>query len=239
MILILVFRKFIVYSNTASTGLTIPYPAISLHAIQSLPEDDGHQGLYLQLISSAGGDAAGAEEDEDMESVSLTIIPSAPTDTTAESTVQGSTEEGSAAEPAAPPLTEATRLFNALSACSNLHPDPVAEGEGGEGIEGSSLFQAGLIAAGTSSGGLPPPMPGSGGWITAENMGEYFDADGNFIGGSREGDDEDEMEDVEGAADEAPLGPGAGTVRTREDEGADGQAGDGEELDETKWRRTD
>ena len=82
----------------------------------------------------------------------------------------------------------------------------------------------------TSFGGqqtaLPPPMPGSGGWITAENVGEYFDEEGNWRGQS--------------------LGEGAGSVRRRDEEDiADGMesgeeaegdnAGDGEE---TKWRRT-
>ena len=65
-------------------------------------------------------------------------------------------------------------------------------------------------------------MPGSGGWITAENMDQYFDEEGNWIGGD---DDEDEKNKGE------PLGPGAGTVRTREE-------GDEDTTDETKWQRT-
>ena len=70
------------------------------------------------------------------------------------------------------------------------------------------------------TGGLPPPMPGGGGWITAENVGDFFDEDGNWKG--------------EG---EAPsLGGGAGLVRGREDEEDGNGAGDGEER---KWRRTD
>ena len=65
-------------------------------------------------------------------------------------------------------------------------------------------------------------MPGSGGWITAENMDQYFDGEGNWIGGD---DDEDEKNEGE------TLGPGAGTVRTREE-------GDEDTTDETKWQRT-
>ena len=67
--------------------------------------------------------------------------------------------------------------------------------------------------------GLPPPMPGSGGWITAENVGEFFDEEGNWRG-------------------RGGLGAGAGSVRGREEgeEGGDGEDGDGEE---TKWRRTE
>ena len=69
-------------------------------------------------------------------------------------------------------------------------------------------------------------MPGSGGWITAENVGEFFDEEGQVRGGGR-------------------LGDGAGRVRGRDDgeeeEGGEGGHagvnGNGEE-DETKWRRT-
>lgn len=67
-------------------------------------------------------------------------------------------------------------------------------------------------------------MPGSGGWITAENVGEFFDGDGNFRGAGS-------------------LGEGAGSVRGRdeveEEVDADGDRNGvegGEE--ETKWRRT-
>jgi len=74
---------------------------------------------------------------------------------------------------------------------------------------------------GSSSGGLPAPLPGSGGWITAENISEYFDGEGNWIGGEQE---------REGEA----LGPGAGRVRLRDD----GEAREeGSESDETKWQR--
>jgi chloride channel, nucleotide-sensitive, 1A len=93
------------------------------------------------------------------------------------------------------------------------------------------LFRAGLAMPGASDGGLPPAMPGSGGWITAENMHEFFDADGNWIGG-----EDEEMEGDEGTEVEAEiLGPGAGTVRTRDDE----HDGNGVGEEETKWQRTD
>merc|ERR1711939_200100 len=150
--------KLFLFSNVASTGLSIPYPSISLHAIQ----------------------------------------------------------------------TPAQALFNALSNCSNLHPDPV-EDEEEDGAQGSRLIQSGLaIPLGGEGSGLPPPMPGSGGWITAENMHEFVDEDGNWI--------EDAGEE---AAGEAPLGPGAGTVRSRDD-GEDGGGGDNTAADgeDAKWQRT-
>ena len=54
---------------------------------------------------------------------------------------------------------------------------------------------------------MPPPMPGSSGWITAENAHEFFDEDGNWIGGHSVGG--------------GGLGGGAGRVRGRDEVEAD------------------
>lgn len=90
-------------------------------------------------------------------------------------------------------------IFSAMNTCADLHPDPNAD-EDGEDIEDD-------LAA-----------PGASGWITAENMDQYVDEEGNFSGM------------VVGEE----LGPGAGTVRQRDDaEGPNGVDGD-----ETKWSRT-
>jgi nucleotide-sensitive chloride channel 1A len=124
-------------------------------------------------------------------------------------------------------------LFAAVSTCSNLHPDPISQSdeemdeaggnrimfEGNVGYEGISGLPG--VARGASDGGLPPPFPGSGGWITAENVGEYFDADGNWLG---DGDEDDEA-----------LGEGAGSVRGRDgagnaSTGVNGHREDGEEV---------
>ena len=120
--------------------------------------------------------------------------------------------------------TPVQALFNALSDCANLHPDPVDDGDDqGEGV--SRLIRSGLALPGDDSGGLPPPMPGSGGWITAENMHEFVDEDGNFI------QDEDEVDLVQPGES---LGPGAGNVRARDDEQLEENENGG---DETKWQR--
>lgn len=96
-------------------------------------------------------------------------------------------------------------IYESLSNCSNLVPDEdedMEDGgaeiqfEGNIGYEGISGLPG--VQAGAADGGLPPPFPGSGGWITAENVSEYFDAQGNWIGGE---------ESVEA------LGDGAGRVR--------------------------
>ena len=90
-------------------------------------------------------------------------------------------------------------IFNAISACSELNPDPDMEE-------------------------YEEPSIGTGGWITSENMDQYVDSDGNFIGAQS-------------------LGSGAGTVRPRdvdEDEQYDDadEPGEGDE-DASKWRRTE
>jgi nucleotide-sensitive chloride channel 1A len=126
------------------------------------------------------------------------------------------------AEPETEIETETQKLYTAVSACSNLHPDPIEEEE-----QEGGAFASGLVFPGAAEGGLPPPMDGSSGWITAENMHEFFDEEGNWIGG--------------GEGPTLPgLGPGAGTVRGREegDEHVDLDE-EGADEDETKWRRTD
>jgi chloride channel, nucleotide-sensitive, 1A len=90
------------------------------------------------------------------------------------------------------PITSpAKALFEALSNCADLHPDPQSPGSD-----------------------APVPDPGAGGWITAENMDRFTDADGNFTGF---------------------LGLGAGNIHDREDDDS-GVNGTSEE-DETKWQR--
>jgi chloride channel, nucleotide-sensitive, 1A len=224
--------KLLLFSNTLNIGVSIEYPSISLHAIQSLPQPSAteQQGLYMQIIARAPENSA----DEEPESISLTVIPTAAAPPAAQtsSTVEGDLEVEAEGQASQSPVVA---MFNALSACSNLHPDPVEPGdEDEEGIQGSRLFQAGLAFPGASDGSMPPAMPGSGGWITAENMHEFVDEHGNWIGG----DDNGEGEEADGeGGDEGPLGPGAGTVRERDDEEhVDGDAAN--DGDETKWRRT-
>jgi hypothetical protein len=112
-------------------------------------------------------------------------------------------------------------LFEAISECSNLNPDPVQDGDDEEDEDGAQIIFEGDyepvegfsgVFAGARDGGLPPAMPGSGGWITAENVHEFFDEEGNWIGGDAEGEGEEEDEGVSGE-----LGEGAGTVHAREE----------------------
>lgn len=136
------------------------------------------------------------------------------------------------------PSTGVQALFEAVSTCSNLHPDPsmdddenMEEGndsrivfEGNVGYEGVSGLPG--VQIGTTDGGLPPPFPGSGGWITAENVSEYFDEEGNWIG--------ENGENAEG------LGEGAGRVRTRDEADGNGVNGhDAVDEEDSKRPRTD
>ncbi|KAH8423555.1 Voldacs domain-containing protein [Aspergillus melleus] len=207
--------KFLLYNTSLSAGVSIPYPSISLHAIQRLrlpsSPDTEVQGLYMQIATPGPA----TQEDDEEESMVMTLVP--PTD--ADSATEPQSDDK-------PEETPTQALYAAVSACANLHPDPMEEDEEEEGDD--SLFQSGLVSMGSGNGGLPPPMDGSSGWITADNMHEYFDEDGNWIAGGEE--------------PTLPLGPGAGTIRTRDEEN-DGQEGDnhgeGQGDDETKWRRTD
>ncbi|KAI1084196.1 hypothetical protein F5B20DRAFT_524021 [Whalleya microplaca] len=200
-------NKLILFSHNSSTGIEIPYPAISLHAIKNFrhlekPDDPTFKfiGVYMQLELSD----AGAEDDESFDPVELTLVPH-----------KGMPLGNPAQEGPTIDLLNAERtnaLFNQISACSNLHPDPQNEEEDDDDDDGFDriIFEGGVeqealdglpgVMRGDSSGGLPPPMPGSSGWITADNVHEFFDEDGNWI---EEG----------GVSGE--LGDGAGRVRAR------------------------
>lgn len=183
----------------------------------------------MQIATPTGEIHTQAEEDEE-ECITMSIVPPVdpiPTDgtSTAESSVLTASEQGLEDQSDKPDETPTQMFYAAVSACSNLHPDPGLDEEDDEGEgNGSALFRAGLAGPGNSEGGLPPPVDGSSGWITAENMHEFFDEEGNWIAG--------------GPEPTLPLGPGAGTVREREGEGEN--TGDVEgENEEAKWRRTD
>lgn len=200
--------------------MSIPYPSISLHAIQRLrlPDTESEvQGLYMQIATPT----APAEDDEE-QCITLTVVlPTEPDASTDASAAEGAPQDaGVTAE------TPTQALYGAVSACSNLHPDPADSDDEDTG----KFFGDEGIMAGNAEGGLPEPVDGSSGWITAENIGDFIDENGEYVGpGSGveiEGQDE---------GDE-PLGPGAGTVHERENGVEEQGEGQG---DDTKWRRTD
>ncbi|KAG7146626.1 hypothetical protein HYQ46_004562 [Verticillium longisporum] len=157
-------ENFTIYSATATAGVSIPYPAISIHAVKqagTLTDGTPLHAIWMQLELTDNADDEGS-------SVDLTIVP--------------------------PVGSSVQQLYAAISACSDLHPDPVEEDDDEEEdrivFEGEHEALEGFsgVLRGNANGGLPPPFPGSSGWITAENVNEYFDADGNWIGeGAEEG----------------------------------------------------
>ncbi len=188
-------RTLTIFSPAAECGVTVPYPAVTLHAIKNIGSGaEKHASVYLQLDLSNGGD-----DDESFDTLELTLIPASAAPSTGADATDGS-----------PTASETSKLFEAISECSNLNPDPV-DGEDDDDDDDRIIFEADHEAlegftgvfAGSGGGGLPPPLPGSSGWITAENVHEYFDEDGNWIG-------------EEGVSGE--LGEGAGAVHSREDE---------------------
>ncbi|KHN95653.1 FPD1, benzoylformate decarboxylase [Metarhizium album ARSEF 1941] len=193
-------EKVTLFSEKTESGVSIPYPSISIHAVKQVSASQGPStaALWMQLEFSDGG-----ADDDDFNTVELTILPS-------------SSESPRAAQ----------QLYDAIANCSNLHPDPISgDGDGDEdndydGIvfEGSVEHEAveGFtgVLRGTADGGLPPPMPGSGGWITAENVDEYFDEDGSWIGGNN------------GDGEAGALGDGAGRTRPRDEVDDRGVNGD-------------
>ncbi|QUC22383.1 uncharacterized protein UV8b_06624 [Ustilaginoidea virens] len=201
------------------SGVSIPYPSISIHAVRQVPAaPDGGSTctIWMQLEFLDGG-----ADDDGPSTMELTIVP------------------GDAAD--------AQKLYDAIASCSNLHPDPV-DGHGDDEEEGADddggdydgfVFEDSAareavdgftgVLRGAADGGLPPPMPGSSGWITADNVGEYFDEEGNWIRGRDEG-------QGNGAGEEPGQGQGAGRTRRREEAPADGENGGGDDAENKRPR---
>ncbi|KAK5993729.1 hypothetical protein PT974_07166 [Cladobotryum mycophilum] len=178
-------ENFTIFSKQTESGVSIPYPSISIHAIKQI---NGSQAIWMQLDFADGG-----ADDDDFQT-----------------------------------------LYESISNCSDLHPDPNNGEEDDEDEYDRIVFEGGAeheaiegfsgVLRGAEDGSLPPPMPGSGGWITADNLHEYFDTEGNWIG-------EEEAEE---------LGEGAGRTRPRDELEKDGVNGhDQDEDPENKRPRVD
>ncbi|MCJ1264788.1 hypothetical protein MMC22_004663 [Lobaria immixta] len=220
-----------IYFHSHDGGITIPYPAISLHAIQPSASPASPSSVYLQILKEIQ-----SYDDHDPEStISVTLIPTNPTSEHVSPIAESDASFPTTSEA---PISSTDRLFAALTDCANLHPDPTSDSDseaGGPAIayEGDEHFFSTMN--GHSSGpALPPPMPGSGGWITAENVRDFYDEDGNpRVLDSLPGN----ITSISSTGE--TLGNGAGSVRARDE---DGDA-TGEDVrlngDETKWRRTE
>ncbi|RDA88228.1 hypothetical protein CP532_0309 [Ophiocordyceps camponoti-leonardi (nom. inval.)] len=175
-----------IFSPEAHVGFSIPYYSISIHAIKHV---NGQNAIWTQLELDDGG-----AHDDDFSTVELTLFP-------------GERET-------------VKQLFDAISTCSNLHPDPEDDSDeenGGYTIEDHDVASSSgsaipIFTRLDANDDMPAPFPGSGGWITAENAHNYFDDEGNWIGGN----DDEEADD---------LGEGAGRVRAHAEVNGDGVNG--------------
>lgn len=191
-------KHLTLWSTSTSVGIQIPYPTITIHA------QDGNAVLLELNLSDAN------TADEDLDYMQLRIIPSAE---------PGMQHEHSAASTQAngqSDMQPVTELYNAISACQELNPDPHLEDEGEGGV----------------GNGFDETIPGATGWITSENLADFTDHYGNIrltegvsvIHGPEDG---SELED------QAAMGLGEGAGRRRgQEEVAE------EDLEETKWQRT-
>jgi nucleotide-sensitive chloride channel 1A len=87
-------RNVTLFNTSTSNGVSIPYPAISLHALQTAGDspDPPSRQLYMQLEFV---DGVADEEDPEILELSLLSIPD----------------------------EDMQKLYDAVSTCSNLHPD--------------------------------------------------------------------------------------------------------------------
>lgn len=211
--------------------MRIPHSLIFLHAIRSTSPPS----IHLELQSSRP-----LHGDYDLESTLELTLEFAPDSLNPISVLEFSLVPAPSIHPAgAPPsppeepgLTPHRALYDALSIAADMWSGLGDEDdEEGPAImldvdgSGETVLDG---AAGDAVDGLPPPMPGSGGWITSDNIGRFFDEEGNWRG----------REVGAWPNDANELGEGAGIVRPREDDQHDEER-EGVNGEETKWRRTD
>ncbi|KAK5014555.1 regulator of volume decrease after cellular swelling-domain-containing protein [Cryomyces antarcticus] len=161
-------EHLLLFATATSAGVSIPYPTISLHAIQrrhvSQSSSSESQGLYMQLTLTTSE----YTPEEDIETLEITLIPSAPSPAPASTVPTNPISDTTLADPPALPQSPVQVLFGAVTACADLHPDPQSP----------------------SSSHLEPrnePIPGAGGWITSENMDHFLDENGEFCPPQAEG----------------------------------------------------
>ncbi|RPB03516.1 hypothetical protein L873DRAFT_1786936 [Choiromyces venosus 120613-1] len=195
-------QTLILYNAPSKIGVSLPYPSVTLHAIQRTPHG---VGIYVQISLSPANATAHTNTDEydQDELLEITILP----DPVSEEVVD--------------------EMFSALSVCAGLNPDEVGSGDDEEG-DGDGILWEGDVEAG-GEGVRFEGFPTGAGWITAENVGDFRFDD------PAEGDAQGDGGIV--------LGPGAGTVRPRDEvergeEEGEKEGAIGEGTEEAKWRRT-
>lgn len=131
-------------ASNVTTGYSIAYPAISLHAICRDTESFPEACIFCQLDS--GSDDMDEEDLETPEGVAAAAAAGAVGATTVAAIAKASEIR---LVPANPAGLEA--LFEAMSACAQLHPDEMDEDDENGGGSMSGLF--GLLSGGGAGGG--------------------------------------------------------------------------------------
>ncbi|KAI9721675.1 MAG: hypothetical protein M1828_005043 [Chrysothrix sp. TS-e1954] len=243
---VLVGSDCLILSKHNSPALSIPYPSISLHAIQRL--HTGGSSPNIRYTSGSADSQGGAQEGHALNDGSESAVNGDATAKIASAVYlqidplhhlrsQMNPDEDDIEEAESDTITlyivPTSRTEVVDTAMPSTNPEQAqscfmalsacADLHPDEGDEEEDRDAGGLSSV--LGGGL-----GQGGWITAENAHEF---EGAFA---------DAEEDGSGRI---ILGPGAGARRSREDEEVptngvhdDDQATNGEVQDETKWRRT-
>jgi nucleotide-sensitive chloride channel 1A len=102
-------------SPSGSKGFTVPYPSITLHAIS---RSDSGPFIYCQIDKSLAeneGEPEHSEDDEVVDLIEMSLIPAEPT--------SGKFALASHV-PIIPNACVVEAIFEALSLCASLHPDP-------------------------------------------------------------------------------------------------------------------
>lgn len=114
----------VLFSLTTSKGIAIDYSTIALHALGS---QDGQTAVYLQLDLH---DQELTNDDDDIQTLTLHLTPNAAVE---EKATNGHAEGIEAPNGASTANGGASKvLFEALSACADLNPDSMDEGEDGD-----------------------------------------------------------------------------------------------------------
>ncbi|KAF2422190.1 hypothetical protein EJ08DRAFT_701738 [Tothia fuscella] len=206
-------QNVLLYSPTKNTGIQIPYPNIAIHALSPLQPRHviNHTPILTQNADNTINQqiAVSIGPNENLTQavyIQLNLHDANLTNSDEEVETLDLNIFPRMVSHAIQAGSPGQLLYAALSACADLWPDAEEQAGGGEGEEDTT--------------------PGAGGWITSENMGDFVDEDGNFIGTDSAG----------------GLGAGAGRVHARDDEDEEEEeevTGSGNGDAETKWQRTD
>ncbi|KAF2719012.1 hypothetical protein K431DRAFT_252252 [Polychaeton citri CBS 116435] len=209
-------KHLILWSTNTSKGVRVPYPTITITA-----QDGDAVLLELNFTDQNSND------DEDIEFMQMRIFPDTvvhdPASTSSTETnppTQQTNGDGSSGP------APAVALWQAIFDCQELNPDPQTQEDDEDAFDETA--------------------PGATGWITADNMQDFMDEDGNLKipddgtvvygeEGGGAGNNEAGSTVLDGESASGELGAGAGRTRTA----AEVEAADGGDDEESKWRRTD